>query len=112
MSYVMLIITDDEWAGLSEAEREFDVLLPWWTELREKGVVVAGARLSPPSTATTISWKDRQPVVTDGPHIEAKEAVGGFALLDVDTEEEAIEVAKSWPAPRGIRLEVRQVLRQ
>jgi hypothetical protein len=112
MTYAMLIITDDEWEGLSDAEREFDKLLEWWTDLRARGVITGGARLSGPSTATTISWSERTPIVTDGPHIEAKEAVGGFALLEVDSREAAVEVAKSWPAPRGIRLEVRPVIRR
>ena len=35
--------------------------------------------------------------VTDGPFMETKEALGGFSVLDTDTIEEAIEIAKTWP---------------
>ena len=36
--------------------------------------------------------------VFDGPFIEAKEHVGGYALIQVADLDEAIRLAKSWPA--------------
>jgi hypothetical protein len=55
--------------------------------------------------------------VTDGPFTEAKEVVGGFAILELKSKEEAIEGAlhfmelhrKLWPGWEG-ETEVRQVL--
>jgi hypothetical protein len=49
------------------------------------GLEAAGVRLT--SAAGEIS-------VTDGPFTEAKEAVGGFALVEVRSKEEAIELGK------------------
>jgi PhnB protein len=37
-------------------------------------------------------------VVTDGPHVETKEILGGFVILETDTEEEALQIASEWPA--------------
>jgi hypothetical protein len=34
--------------------------------------------------------------VTDGPFMEAKEILGGYSLLETDTIEEAVEIAKTW----------------
>jgi hypothetical protein len=111
MTYAMVLIkTDAEWEALSKEEMEFDALVRWWAELRQKGVILAGAQLGPPRTATTISWKEQQPIVTDGPHLEAKETIGGIAILNVDSQEEAIEIAKAWPSRRAIRIEVRPIV--
>ncbi|OZM79389.1 hypothetical protein CFP66_26435 [Pseudonocardia sp. MH-G8] len=38
------------------------------------------------------------PLVTDGPYLEAKEHVGSYSVLDVDSEERALEIARSYPA--------------
>ena len=111
MTYAMVILrADDEWEALTPAERELDELLAWWTRLREEGRITTGLRLAPAREAKTIDWRDRQPIVTDGPHLEAKESIGGLAVLEVETEEEAIAIASSWPSHRAIRLEVRRVV--
>jgi hypothetical protein len=46
-------------------------------------------------------------MVTDGPFIEAKEVIGGFAVVDVADLDEALEMAKAWP---GGDVEVRPVV--
>jgi hypothetical protein len=45
--------------------------------------------------------------VTDGPFVESKESVGGFALIEVEDLDKAIAVAKSWP---GGDVEVRPIV--
>jgi len=47
-------------------------------------------------------------VVTDGPFAEAKEALGGFYLVEAADLDEALELAKQVPAPFG-GVEVRPV---
>ena len=37
-------------------------------------------------------------VVTDGPYVETKEILGGFIVLETDTEEEALQIASEWPS--------------
>jgi len=52
------------------------------------------ARLGPTTTATTLR-KDREPfLLTDGPYAETKEQILGFYVIDCDSQEEAIEVAR------------------
>lgn len=111
MKYAMVIIeSDEESEGLSEAERDFDSLVRWWADLRARGKIIASARLAPPQTAASVSWRGQVPIVTDGPYTEAKESVGGFVILDVDTAAEAMEIVGSLPARVGIRIEVRRVV--
>lgn len=37
-------------------------------------------------------------MVTDGPYVETKEILGGFVILEVETEEEALAMAREWPS--------------
>jgi hypothetical protein len=111
MKYAMVIIeSDDEHAPLSATERDFDALARWWADLRARGKISASARLAPPQTATTVTWRGQVPIVTDGPYIEAKENVGGFVMLDVASGAEAIELVRSLPAMLGIRIELRPII--
>jgi hypothetical protein len=48
--------------------------------------------------------------VTDGPFIEGKEMVGGYAILDVANLDEALALASSWPSPDT--LEIRPLLQR
>jgi len=58
-----------------------------------------------------ISQKKKEVVIADGPFTEAKEAVGGYFLLEVVDEAEALEIAGQCPGlPYGIRVEVRPVV--
>jgi hypothetical protein len=48
--------------------------------------------------------------VTDGPFTEAKEMVGGYAIIDVADLDEAIELVSGWPSAAA--LEIRPVVNQ
>jgi hypothetical protein len=51
--------------------------------------------------------------VTDGPDAEAKQSVAGCLILLVDTEAEAIEIAKLCPGlPCGITIEIRRLMQR
>jgi hypothetical protein len=69
------------------------------------GKVVGGEALQPTTTATSI----RGDVVTDGPFVETKEALGGFYLIEADDLDQALAIAKLTPAPYG-GVEVRPVM--
>jgi hypothetical protein len=61
-------------------------------ELTASGELLATGGLDP--HATLISGKGGEITVTDGPFAEAKEAVAGFALIEVRSKEEAIELGR------------------
>lgn len=70
----------------------------WWGKHSAAGVITGGEQLQPPNTATTVRHNNGSTAVTDGPYIESKEQIGGFALVNVDNLDHALELAKSWPA--------------
>ena len=75
-------------------------------QVTERGGKIAGGNaLQGTDTATSI----RGDVVTDGPFVETKEALGGFYLLEADDLDQAIKMAKMVPARFG-GVEVRPVM--
>ena len=77
-------------------------------ELERLPGVVGAARLQPVDTATTVRFENGQALLTDGPFVDAKEHVGGFAILEADDLDEALEIAARIPVARlGGAIEVR-----
>ena len=74
-------------------------------ELREAGAWVFAGGLHGPETATVLRPRDGDVLITDGPYAEGKEVVGGWALMQYDSLEEAVADqqefaelhAKYWP---------------
>jgi hypothetical protein len=61
------------------------------TEATKAGVLVATGGLAPPEQATRVRRANGQTTVLDGPFTEAKELVGGWALMECRDEAEVIE---------------------
>jgi hypothetical protein len=80
--------------------------------LQASGELIVTQALADPSQAAVVSVRDGQPVVSDGPFLEAKEYLGGFYLIDCENKERAIELAARIPdaAIPGLGVEVRQVM--
>jgi len=73
--------------------------------------VAGGAQLQPPATATTVRVEDGNTLITDGPFVETKEALGGYFLFEADDLDAAIELASRIPAARmGGAVEVRPLV--
>ncbi len=78
----------------------------WFDRLGQQGKLTAASPLE--NEGRVVSGKSR--AVADGPFAEAKESIGGFFLLKVETIEEATAIAKDCPAlPYGLTVEVRPV---
>jgi len=63
-------------------------------EATKAGVIVATGGIAPTSEGARISLKDGRYTVIDGPFAEAKELVGGWALLECRDLPEAVEWSK------------------
>jgi hypothetical protein len=108
--YLVLIYEDEaEWdaggpevmAATLEGHRAFGAA--------NGGAVVAGDALERTGTATSVRQDDRgEFVLTDGPFVETKEALGGYYLIEAADLDEALALAKQIPAPFG-GVEVRPI---
>lgn len=81
----------------------------WYAEAVRRGRHLAGERLHPPSTATTVHAWDGSVAITHGPFAEVAEQIAGFDLLEVSSDEEAVEVAAGHPVARFGSLELRRL---
>jgi hypothetical protein len=108
MQYVMLIADDGSGTTLPQTEQEavYAKIGAWWGDLAAKGKIVGGNELQPVSTAKTVRIQGDRVTVTDGPFVESKEVIGGYGVLECDSLDEAVEIAKSWPGRASV-LEVR-----
>jgi hypothetical protein len=114
MQYMLLIYNGDpgRWERMSEDERkaiyaEYGALTQ---ELRDRNALVDGNELQPTSTATAVRVRDGQTTVTDGPFAETKEALGGYYVVDVESLDEALELAATLPTARHSDVEIRPVV--
>ena len=114
MRYAMLIYTDSErWAELSKDERNqvHADCGAWHQELVKNGNSLGAMGLQPPSTATTIGEKNGGAMIMDGPFAETKEILGGLETVECKDLDEAIAIAKRFPALRvGSLVEVRPLV--
>ena len=80
---------------------------PWLDDLVARGAWITGDQLAPPRRARSVRVRDGKPIITDGPFVETKEAVGGFDLLECASLEEAVEIAAAHPLAQSGSIEVR-----
>jgi hypothetical protein len=108
MQYLALIYGEEgRWAGLSEEERNAE--MQEYMALSEAAVTRGGNELDGISTATTVRVRNDETLVTDGPFVELKEALGGYYVFECDSIDEACTWAAKIPAARHGAIEVRPV---
>ena len=78
--------------------------------LRESGELVSAEGLADGSQAKTVRFQNGIPVPTDGPYAESKESLVGYWIVDVESEERAVEIASSIVAFVKVPIEVRRVM--
>jgi hypothetical protein len=94
-----------------------DVMAKLGEEAVKAGTMVVSGGLAATAASTRVRLSKGQIAAIDGPFTEAKEVVGGFAILEFASKKEALESAKHfmelhkkhWPGWEG-ETEVRQVL--
>ena len=60
-------------------------------------------------SATVVRQSGGDFLMTDGPYTETKEWIAGFGILDCDTLEQAIELARRHPMSWAGRIELRPI---
>ena len=84
-----------QWALPSESGR-YDRVNEWFATHADK--LRGGSKLKSPETATTVRLDRGEPVIIDGPFVEGKEVVSGYAEIEVADLDEALQMVKTWPA--------------
>jgi len=94
-------LTDDQ------IQNEIRIMTQWVEELTKTGNFIQGDPLENGMRVATASK-----VISDGPFIEAREAVTGFTLIKADNIDQAAELAMACPLVQNgqIKIEVRPIL--
>lgn len=112
MRYLCLIYgTDEQTSHLSPHEMNMyiDEHIDYDAQLHARGKLVVSEALQPADAATTLRMRRNKLSVTDGPFAETSEQLGGFYLVEADSEEEALQLAAGIPSARFSSIEVRRV---
>lgn len=105
--YLLLLHSNEWWKQLGREELEKYIAQnhAWLEKLMKSGKAKGGQALA--RTGTIVSGNNGRNI-TDGPFAESKEVLGGYLLLNVETIEEAVAIAKDCPGlALGSKLEIR-----
>ena len=101
MKYVLLFVDTEQFSnelramGPAERERAYERVSQWFAD--NARAIRGGSKLQSPDTATTVRLDRGEPIITDGPFVEGKEVVSGYAEIDVADLDEALQMARTWP---------------
>ena len=85
--------TKDMEAGVPPTQDEMAKMGAFIGELAQSGVLLATDGLQPSSKGARVRLTKGKLTVTDGPFTETKELIAGFAIVQVKSKAEAIELA-------------------
>lgn len=109
MRYMMFIKHTQDYGNVQAPASLYEEMGRFIEEATRSGNFVGGAGLQPTSAGTRVKLKGGKITVLDGPFTESKEIVGGYAIIDAKSREEALGLArrfmelhqKHWPAFEG-----------
>ena len=112
MRFMMLVIPKGYESAAPDTmpnAEQVAAMMKYNESLAGAGVLLSLDGLLPPAAGVRVSYSGGKPKVTDGPFAEAKECVGGYWMIQVESKEEAVEWARRAPMADNEIIEVRQV---
>ncbi len=110
MRYTFMLHSNEaDFADQTEAQMAENLAIfgAYINDLREAGVFVDTDWLQPSATATTVSLKDGEMKVQDGPYADTKEQIGGYFVVEVPDLDAALAWARKCPVAYYGHVEVR-----
>ena len=109
MRYMMFIKHTQDYGNVQAPTGLYEDMGKFIEETTKSGNFVGGAGLQPTSAGTRVRLKGGKITVIDGPFTESKEIVGGYAIIDAKSRDEALALArrfmelhlKHWPTFEG-----------
>ena len=101
MRFLMIFTADEQAtrtheAGVPPSAQEIAEMGKLIEEMAKAGVLLSTEGCQPSSKGAKVKRTGKDIKVTDGPFTEAKEVVGGFAIIKADSKAEAIEWARKF----------------
>ena len=107
MKYMLLIYSAE--SNWTEDERKACMIesMGICDDLADEGKFIAASPLDSVNVATSVQVREGERLVTNGPFAETTEQLGGYYIIDVETNEEAIEIASRLPPAKKGTVEIR-----
>src|SRR5262245_52071029 len=97
MKFMLISYATKDWeAGLPPDPRLLAAIPRLYEKMPKTAALISTGGLAPSSIGAKVSVSGGNVVVTDGPFTETKEIVGGYAIVDASSKEEAIAIAKGF----------------
>lgn len=111
MRFMMMVKADKNYeAGVPPSPELLAKMGKFFEDMAKAGVLLAAEGLLPSSQGFRIKSSGGKLTVTDGPFVETKELIAGYALVQAKSKAEAMELAKRfWEIHGDGEGEVRQV---
>jgi hypothetical protein len=102
MRFMVLVkATEESEAGVLPSKELLAAMGRYNEELVKAGVVLAGEGLQASSKGARVRFDGDKRTVTDGPFTETKEVIGGYAVLEAKSMQDAIELTKRFLRVHG-----------
>ena len=95
------MIRIDENTGQQPSQRLMEEMGKLMDEMTRDGKLVSTAGLRPTKDGVRVRSRHGKIVVTEGPCTETKEVIGGYAILEAKSREEALELTKRFLEVHG-----------
>lgn len=96
MRYFMSIIPPADLKPEDVPESLMQAMGPWMEQAVAQGRLISTAGLNPLESGRRLTGRTGQVIVTDGPFAEAKEVIGGYAVLEAPDMQEAAAIARQF----------------
>ena len=93
MRYMMFIESNESFRNKGIPQALNDAMGKFVTESFKSGALVDTAGLQPSSSGSRIKLSGGKLTITDGPFTEAKEVIGGYAIVEAKDKKEAMDIA-------------------
>ncbi len=94
MRYMMFIKHTEDYRNKTVPAGLYEAMGAFVGDAMKRGVIIDTAGLQPTSAGTRVSLRGGQILTTDGPFIESKEIIGGYALVEAKSKQEALDLPR------------------
>lgn len=109
MRYMMFIKHTEDYRHADVPSGLYEAMDAFVAQGRKDGTFVDAGGLQPTSAAHRVQLRGGTITVTDGPFVESKEVIGGYAFIEAKSDAEALAIARRfmdlhrihWPAFEG-----------
>jgi len=115
MKYMLIIYGNQElWNSFDpdDMAKEIAAFDAFNKKYYDSGELLGAYGVADAAATKLVRLTEGQPAVTDGPYLETKEYLASWYLLDVDSEERALEIAADMPSAKSMPVEVWPILHE